>query len=99
MAAGIPYEAIARAVGPRGLGSAASRDAYRGPAAAAGNGEAAHQADGGVGRAEGEQLPVRADLLTAPGERAAGQHVIAEGDDEHAEGRQRQLAESGRAQG
>ena len=58
-----------------------------------------HQADGRVGHAEGKQLPVRADLLTAPGERAGGEHVIAEGDDEHAEGGQRQLAESGRPQG
>ena len=57
-----------------------------------------HEADGGVPGAEGEQFPIGADLLAAPGERAGGEHVVAEGHDEHAEGRQRQLAQPGRLQ-
>jgi hypothetical protein len=80
------------------LSAVARRRADRGAGGAAGDRETMHEADGGVPGAEGEQFPIGADLLAAPGERAGGEHVVAEGHDEHAERRQRQLAQPGRLQ-
>ena len=53
-----------------------------------------HQADDGVGRAEGEQLPVRVICSPRRANARPVSTVIAETDDENAEGRQGQLAES-----
>ena len=73
------------------LGAAAGRDADGGPGGAAADREPAQQGRPRVGGAQRQQFLVGPDLLTAPGERPGGQHVIAERDDQHAERRQQQL--------